>query len=223
MSAQALIESVDQVVGCAFAVSHENRFVAWNANAARTLGWTDEDVIGRDASELMEVKDLFGNRWCPHHCGFHEMARRGEPIQTVCLFLKAKSGEYHQFFGSVSAVAAETQDRRSSRNRPEWDLVFQLQQERRRQTAGALIERLLHRQSAAAVPAAVRDEDSPQLTARQKEVLSLLAEGFEPARIAKRLGVSVNTVRSHIQGILLNLDCHSQANAVAIAIRQGLI
>jgi DNA-binding CsgD family transcriptional regulator len=188
-----------------------------------TLGWTGEDVIGRDAGELMEVKDLFGNRLCPHHCGLHEMARRGEPFQTVCLFLKAKNGEYHQFFGSVSAVAAETHDRDAKRKQRGWDLVFRLQQERRRQTAGALIERLLHRQAALPVPASAPDGQPPQLTARQKEVLSLLAEGCEPPRIAKRLGVSVNTVRNHIQRILMNLDCHSQANAVAIAIRQGLI
>jgi hypothetical protein len=49
-----------------------------------------------------------------------------------------------------------------------------------------------------------------------------LAEGFEPPRIAPQLGVSINTVRSHIQGIFNGLGCHTQANAVAIAIRQGV-
>src|SRR5262245_32622590 len=80
MLATALVGWMEQVEGCAFAVGDGNRLVAWNARAAATLGWTEGDVLGRDASELLEMKDLFGNLWCPHHCGLHEMARRGEPI-----------------------------------------------------------------------------------------------------------------------------------------------
>ena len=87
-----------------------------------------------------------------------------------------------------------------------------------------MIERLLYRQIGYPPPTKGSDSaDRPRLTPRQKEVLGLLAEGLEPPRIASRLGVSVNTVRNHIQGILNSLGCHTQANAVAIAIRQGLI
>jgi PAS domain S-box-containing protein len=62
-----------------------------------------------------------------------------------------------------------------------------------------------------------------QLTDRQRQVLTLLAEGKSMAEIGKAIGVSVNTVRHHMQRVLGNLDCHSQAEAVAVAIRHQLI
>ena len=62
-----------------------------------------------------------------------------------------------------------------------------------------------------------------QLTGRQRQVLVLLAAGRTTGEIAKALGVSLNTVRHHMQNILDKLDCHSQAQAVAVAIRQKLI
>lgn len=152
------------------------------------------------------------------------MAHRREPIQTLWLSLKKKNGSYCQFFGVVHAVSAKSDSSKPGESDDCIDLVFELQEERRRQTAGALIERLLYRQIGyPPPPKAGNSGDRPRLTPRQKEVLGLLSEGYEPPRIAKKLGVSINTVRNHIQGILNSLGCHTQANAVAIAIRQGLI
>ena len=48
------------------------------------------------------------------------------------------------------------------------------------------------------------------LTARQTEVLELLADGLAAKAIATRLGVAETTVRSHIHAILVELGTHSQ-------------
>ncbi len=62
-----------------------------------------------------------------------------------------------------------------------------------------------------------------RLTARQVEVLQLLAKG-EPAKvIAAGLQISETTVRNHIAAVLRRLNCHSQLEAVAEARRLGLI
>jgi DNA-binding CsgD family transcriptional regulator len=221
---KASIRRVDQSGACAFAVSAQNRVIAWNGVAEKTLGWTAREAIGLDISKVIEAKDLFGNRCCASFCGLHEMARREEPIHALWMLLKKKDGGYGEFFGSVQTVRSKDDGHDAGSQSDENDLVFELHEERRRKTAGALIERLLHRQIGYAPVAKAKPAGAtPQLTARQKEVLSLLAEGMEPHRIAKKLGVSVNTVRNHIQRILFTLKCHSQANAVAIAIRQGLI
>jgi DNA-binding NarL/FixJ family response regulator len=57
------------------------------------------------------------------------------------------------------------------------------------------------------------------LTARELEVLKLLANGLDQAQIASRLVVSPRTVGTHIQHILTKLDVHSRAQAVALALR----
>jgi len=61
------------------------------------------------------------------------------------------------------------------------------------------------------------------LTAREREVLSLLVEGLTNADIAEQLFVSVYTVRNHVQSILVKLDAHSKLEAAAIAVREGVL
>jgi two-component system nitrate/nitrite response regulator NarL len=53
--------------------------------------------------------------------------------------------------------------------------------------------------------------------------LLVLAEGVPAKRIATRLGVAEATVRNHIRTIRLQLDCHSQLEAIAEARRRGLL
>jgi DNA-binding CsgD family transcriptional regulator len=68
-------------------------------------------------------------------------------------------------------------------------------------------------------------EPAPEshLTARQHEVLELIAEGAPAKVIATTLGVAEVTVRNHIRAILLQLGCHSQLEALAVARRRRLL
>ncbi len=61
------------------------------------------------------------------------------------------------------------------------------------------------------------------LSDREKEVINLLAEGNNYQEIAEVLFISVDTVRHHIRNIYKKLHVHSQSEAVAKAIRRGLI
>lgn len=61
------------------------------------------------------------------------------------------------------------------------------------------------------------------LTARQHEVLGLLGLGLSNKLIARRLLLSENTVRRHVQDILERFEVVSRAEAVCAARRQGLI
>jgi DNA-binding NarL/FixJ family response regulator len=61
------------------------------------------------------------------------------------------------------------------------------------------------------------------LTAREIEVLRMLAEGLANKNIAYRMGISEHTVKFHITSIFTKLNASSRAEAVAIGMRQGLI
>lgn len=61
------------------------------------------------------------------------------------------------------------------------------------------------------------------LTPREHEVLSLMAEGLTNSAIAARLVISTHTVRNHVQSVLDKLHAHSKLEAVAIAAREGLV
>ena len=62
-----------------------------------------------------------------------------------------------------------------------------------------------------------------QLTAREREVLSLLVQGVSGDRLSKRLGISPNTVRTHVQSILTKLQVHSRLEAATFAVRHGVM
>jgi DNA-binding NarL/FixJ family response regulator len=60
------------------------------------------------------------------------------------------------------------------------------------------------------------------LTAREREVLQLIAEGKSTKQIASVLNVSVKTIETHRQQIMEKLDMHSIAQLTKYAIREGL-
>ena len=62
-----------------------------------------------------------------------------------------------------------------------------------------------------------------QLSCRELEVLVRLGQGVATKDIADQLVVSVHTVRSHVQNLMMKLDAHSKLEAVAKAVRQGII
>ena len=63
----------------------------------------------------------------------------------------------------------------------------------------------------------------PDLTARQREVLQLVAEGCSTKDIANRLKLSVKTVDTHRSELMHRLDIHDVAGLVRYAIRTGLV
>lgn len=73
-----------------------------------------------------------------------------------------------------------------------------------------------------AVHAATAALDAP-LTPREIEVLALLAEGASNKTIARRLGISVNTAKFHVGQLLDKLDATGRTDAVAQAVRSGVI
>jgi two-component system nitrate/nitrite response regulator NarL len=72
----------------------------------------------------------------------------------------------------------------------------------------------------------VLDHDTasaPVLTHRERQILALLADGFGNKQIAARLGISTNTVKTHLELLFDKLDVSTRTEAVTAAARMGLL
>jgi len=68
-----------------------------------------------------------------------------------------------------------------------------------------------------------RYSDTINLTARELEVLNLMADGLSSKLIARRLWISVETVKDHKKNIYQKMAASNAVNAVAIGFRAGFI
>jgi DNA-binding NarL/FixJ family response regulator len=87
--------------------------------------------------------------------------------------------------------------------------------------AGTLLK-LVRKQGAAGGPSAT-PTGAVRLAQRQYDVLRSLAEGRSYREIAEELGVSLDTVRTHVRRIYAALQVHSAAQAVSQAVNRGLL
>jgi DNA-binding NarL/FixJ family response regulator len=61
------------------------------------------------------------------------------------------------------------------------------------------------------------------LSEREREILALLVRGYSNRRIAETCHLSLNTIRTHVQNVLVKLGVHSKLEAAALAVRRGLV
>jgi len=78
-------------------------------------------------------------------------------------------------------------------------------------------------ETAAAASTRASSRRGAALTARELEILEMMAEGLDNRRIAFRLQISRNTVKFHVASILDKLHASSRTEAVTVAIREGQI
>lgn len=91
------------------------------------------------------------------------------------------------------------------------------------QEGEAAITRKMTAQLMAQMADSTTDEAPPAeiLTARERQLLQLVSQGFSNRAIAQKLSISHNTVKYHLKNILQKLGVQNRTEAVAIAIRDG--
>src|SRR5579872_6260248 len=86
-----------------------------------------------------------------------------------------------------------------------------------------LFARAVRRQQGLVAKKKEHDRALAEFTAREVDVLNLLAEGLDTGVMAQRLGIAPHTVEWHVRHVIEKLNVHSKLQAVISASRQGLI
>ena len=211
---------VKQSSGPAIATDSDNRIIDLNRAARELLGYDTPGARGRSLHELMQARDTYGNLLSSKQFAFYDMVSRSEPVRSFDLEVRRASGDSLRVAVSVIVVLEAESD--------DYELVYQLRPIYRRRKADEAIERILaSRGTTAEDPTRLRGDNpkeaAPELTTRQIEILRFMARGAQAQEVASTLGISVNTVRTHIQRILRRLGVRNQLEAVAKAFRERLI
>lgn len=219
---EAVVTALDRAAEGAFLIDSNQRIIYWNRAAQEMLGYAPADVLGRSCYDIVRGRDDHDRAWCRSNCSVTAKARSGLSVETFNTCAATKSGELRWI--NISTLVLQT---RGEEDAPTILHLFRdaselkLREQFTRQVLH-LVESL--QQQEPPVLAAQRSGSAAnQLTARELEVLKLLAQGFGTEQIAVALSISKYTTRNHIQSIYQQLQVHTRSQAVAYAFEHGLV
>lgn len=192
----------------AFVIGPDDRIVVWNHAAEKLLGYAAGDVLDRPCDQVFAGRDEHENRICFPACRARALIQHGGVVHPYDVQTTTKAGKPIWLNVSVLSIPPVT--------------VHLFRDVTAQRTLLRILQEKLDSAAAAPpVPMATPPPRHTSLSARELEVLRLLAAGHDTAGIARRLSVSAATARNHVQSILRKLRVHSRLEAITYAMRQG--
>jgi PAS domain S-box-containing protein len=222
MSMDALFQALDIAADGAYVIDEEQHIVYWNQAAEEILGYKSQEVLGQVCYEIIGGLDDEGHSICRHHCHVATTAVTGSPVPSYETCARTKSGQLRWIEVSILTFPASDAVTflvvhlfRDASEKKQSDRFA-----RQVLNAAKLLE-----QASAVQPGISQLSEPPavDLTDREREVLSLLAQGLNTSHIAESLSITSSTTRNHIQNILHKLNVHSRLEAVAYAFEHSLV
>ncbi len=204
----------------AFVVGENQRILFWNAAAQELLGFTATEVLGRPCCEILCGHEDQGFPFCRSQCPVVTHTRTGQTIPNFDLWVRTRAGARRWVNLSILASPQEQASplivhlvRDTDLKKRYEEVISQISAALSLLQGPDLIPELLQ---------TVTPADNIELSDREREVLSLLAQGLSTNAIAESLTISTTTARNHIQNILSKLHVHSQLQAVLYALQHHL-
>ncbi|NUO63761.1 MAG: PAS domain S-box protein [Gemmatimonadaceae bacterium] len=214
-----LFALLEQTAEAAYAVTAEGEICSWNAAAERLFGFPPHEVLGRNIDEVLDARDSLGTRAL---AGGPEAATRhwdgaSGGIPNFDLDVRVASGR--RLWVNVSTIVFDNQ--RTGR-RLFIRLAHDISHRRRKEE---LFNAMVHTAREVVSLAENGTDQAPveTLSEQERRILTLFAEGGNPAAIADALDISAQTLRNHLHHINRKLRTHNRLEAVTHAQRRGLI
>ena len=217
-----LKELLESTADGAFAVDANLKIVHWNKAAQDILGFEKSATIGHPCHQILQGLDESHRLICTTFCRVAKSVSRREPVANYNILTLTKNGERRWLNMSIITYRAENEDGNPF-------ILHLFRNNTNKKDVDAFLNKVLevaqnnNNRSSESIPARELIPPIDELTHREQEVLFLLTKGYSTREIAQNLVISPNTVRNHIQNIFQKLHVHHRAEAVAYAIRLGLI
>ncbi len=209
-----LLENISNTADGVFAVDEDQRIVHWNSGAEMILGYSAKEMLGRFCFDVMNGLDEPPKEVCYLGCPIMDCAKGGYPTPGRDVKVKAKDG--------TGRWLSMTHTYIRGKNLRLAAVVHIFRDITEGMEAIRTLERISREVSAYGVPAAAKAPEihhHDELTEREKQVVTMLAQGEGTSDIAKKMMISNATARNHIQNVLVKLDVHTRLEAVAYVLR----
>jgi PAS domain S-box-containing protein len=211
-----------------FIVGPDQHIIRWNRGAERILGYPEAEVLGHPCFEVIDGRTHPGKPWCRAQCKVHECALSLTPLENFDLLVRTKDGR--RTWTNVSTIRISGPEPVTLHLLRDISTQRRIGEAARRFLADlgaskrSRIDPVPAKSSIKAATARESPSDMPALlSAREIEVLRLLAEGLSTQAVADRLKISRFTARNHTQNIVTKLGLHNKTQAVSWAFRSGLV
>ena len=173
--------------------------------------------------DIINGVDESSNRVCYLGCPVIDCARSGYPTPGQDVKVKAKDGtlRWLSMVHTYVTNTNRTNANRTNTNRNPAAVVHIFRDATDGIEAKRTLARIYREVSAYGSPAACKEPEvnHDELTDRETQVVTMLAQGKGTSGIAKSLMISNATARNHIQNILVKLNVHTRLEAVAHVLR----
>lgn len=213
-----LFDLLERTSDAGYTVTPAGEICSWNRAAERLFGYPADEVLGRDIQEVLKARDVLDTKAL---AGGAEAATRqcdenGDGIPHFDLQIQTRAGE--KIWVNMSTIVFDSP--RTGRR-----LFVRLARDIDRQRQNEeLLSRLVE---AARQVVALSDETKhvpvESLSAHERRILKLFAAGSNATAIARKVGISPQTLRNHLHHINRKLRTHNRLEAVVHAQLRGLI
>ncbi len=218
-----LFQSLSRTNDGAFIIDGRHRIIFWNQGAEQVLGFTAEEVLGRQCFEILGGRDDQGRTLCQRFCLVLNHVERGDVVPNMDVrvrtlgngdrWLNVTTFVYpvadKQIGGVIVHLFRDVTEKKDYQ-----DFVDQLL---------SLSGKFQKDGKQPIYQASPTNNHNGNLTSREMQVLDLMARGLGTGELAETLAISRSTVRNHVQNILGKLAVHSRLEAIAHAYQNGLI
>jgi PAS domain S-box-containing protein len=217
MLEQELFALFEGTADAAFSVTEEGEICSWNKGAEKLFGYSREEALHKTCHGLLQGRGTLGTQVCGESCNIRDCAAKHIEIPNYDLEVKTRSKR--RIWVNVSTLVYE-----NSRNNQRLivhlahDITERRKNEELLQKVAAVSRQLSLIPGIMGRPAPV----SP-LSEHEKRILQMFSVGKSSAEIARKLGITLQTLRNHLHHINRKLHTHNRLEAVTHAVQRKLL
>jgi PAS domain S-box-containing protein len=214
-----LFTLLEHTADAAYTVTDSGEICSWNHAAEQLFGYPASEVLERNIDDVLEARDLLGTSALGG--GTEATTRTWDDSEggVPNFDLQVQTRSRGSIWVNVSTIIFDNP--RTSR-RLFIRLAHDVDQRHRNEE---ILHRVLEgaRQLVSLSESASEHAPVTPLSDQERRILTLFAEGSDPAKIARTLKISAQTLRNHLHHINRKLRTHNRLEAVTHAQRRGLI